>query len=295
MKPPPFSIATPDTLEEALDLLERYSDDGRVLAGGQSLVPLMALRLAAPGVLIDIGRITSLASVDASSTGVRLGAGVRQRRVEGDPAIAALLPIVPEAVAMIGHPTIRNRGTVVGSLCHADPAAELPLVAVALNAQIDIASVARQRTIGAEQFFRGYMTTDLAPTEMAVAVRFARLPSSTGSAFVEVSRRSGDFAMVAAAAVVDTTDDGVIRSARLVLGAVADVPQVITGLDELLVGHNVDDAALAEVANQVRTQVTPPTDLHATAAYRRHMAAVVAQRALATACGRAHGVAQGAA
>lgn len=287
MKPSPFAIATPRSVEEALELLGQYGDEARVLAGGQSLVPLMALRLAAPGVLIDIGRISALEEVQLDDQIVSIGAGVRQRYVERHDEIGKELPLLAEALPLIGHPTIRNRGTVVGSLCHADPAAEIPVVAVALDARVEVASVAGRRMVEASDFFRGYMTTALAPTEMAVTVSFHPGSEPIGTAFAEVSRRSGDFAMVAAAAVIGCDPGGAVSSVQLVLGAVSDTPLKISGLDDVLVGRSIDEQALADAASHAQALVSPMADLHATASYRRHLVGVLAHRVLRTAYLRA--------
>lgn len=281
MKPAPFAVAVPRTVEEALGVLAEHGEEARVLAGGQSLIPLMALRLASPAVLVDIGRIAELASVE--SDGVRIGATVTQRRVERDPRVS---PLLAEAVRLIGHTSIRNRGTVLGSLCHADPAAELPSVAVALDAVIEVASVSGTRDVAASDFFRGYMTTAVEPGDVAVAVRFAPLAAGWGAAFAEVARRHGDFAMVGAAAVAGAGPEGRVEGARVVLSGVADTPFNVPGLADLLAGRAIDDAALAAAAEHARRAVDPGSDVHATAAYRRHLAGVLTARTLRSAWSR---------
>ena len=203
MKPPPFRYFAPETVEEALELRAEHGDDSAVLAGGQSLVPLLSLRMAMPEVVIDLRRVGSLARIEATNGVVSFGAMVRQRTAERSPEVASGLPLMIKALRYVGHPPIRSRGTVGGSLAHADPAAELPAVALALDAQFEIGKAgSAARTVEAAGFFLGFLTTAVEPDELLLSVRFPKLPSNAGSAFVEVARRAGDFAIAGAGVVI---------------------------------------------------------------------------------------------
>jgi carbon-monoxide dehydrogenase medium subunit len=286
---PTFCYHRPTTVEEAVGLLAQYGSDAKVLAGGQSLVPLLALRLSHPEHLVDIGRIDGLSAVDTDSAGFTVGAAVRHADVELSPLTGRAAPLVAAAVPHIGHRAIRNRGTVCGSLAHADPAAELPAVALATDAELIVRSAAGERAIPAADFFLGYLTSALDETELLTAVRFPPWPTSTGGSVAEVSRRHGDYALVGLAAVVGVGDGGRIQRAALSFFGAGATPVRVTEAEQVLVGEHPGPAAFAEAAEVVAKTIEPPGDNHATAAYRAHVAGVLTRRCLAEAAGRATG------
>lgn len=285
MKPVDFDLHRPATLDEALALLDRHAD-ARVLAGGQSLVPLLNFRLARPGHLVDIGRVAGLGELRDTGDALVLGAMVSQSRAERSTAVAARCPLLAAALPWIAHPPIRARGTICGSLAHADPAAELPAVAVALDATLVAVSARGRREIAAADFFQGHLTTALRPDELLAAVRFTAAAPGTGAAFHEVSRRRGDFAMAGVAAQV-TLEDGAIADARICVSGVAGVPLRCAGSEQALLGTRADPEALRRAAGAVLDILDPAGDLHATAGYRKHVAGVLVRRAVAEAYGRA--------
>jgi len=277
MKPPAFEYLAPSSLDEALSLRARYGSDSVLLAGGQSLVPLLNLRLTFPSAVIDLGRVTELAGIRPLDGGVAIGAMTRQRSVERSELAAERSPLLVGAVRQIGHPAIRNRGTVGGSLAHADPAAELPAVAVALDAELVARSARGERTIPAADFFQGFLTTALAPDELLVEVR---LPlQKGGSSLKEVTRRHGDFALAGAAAAV-TVEGGRIWDARVALMGVGQGPVRATEAEAALRGAEPGDAVLREAARRAAADLQPSSDVHATATYRRRVAEVLVRRAL---------------
>jgi carbon-monoxide dehydrogenase medium subunit len=282
VKPSPFAYHSPETLDEALDALERAGEDGKVLAGGQSLIPLLNMRLAAPGHLVDINRVGELDTLDVGVDGVRVGALARHARVERSDEAAAVQPLLRAALRNVAHPVIRNRGTVVGSLAHADPAAELPAVLTLTGGAIEAASVSGRRMIPAAEFFTGPLESSLRTGELAVGAFFPALPARSGAAFAEVARRHGDYAVAGAAAVVGLDDDQRVSSARVAYLSVADTPVVLDLTDVL--GHRppvtCDWAAAAAYA---RDHLDTEDDIHSTAAYRRHLAGVLTERTLRTA------------
>jgi len=286
VKPVDFDLHQPATLDAALALLDRHADDARVLAGGQSLVPLLNFRLARPGHLVDIGRVAGLGELRETGDGLVVGAMVSQSRAERAPAVAARCPLLAAALPWIAHPPIRARGTICGSLAHADPAAELPAVAVALDAAFVAASTRGRREIAAADFFHGHLTTALRPDELLAAVRFPAAAPGTGAAFHEVSRRHGDFAMAGVAAQV-TLGDGAIADARICVSGVAGVPLRCAGSEHALLGSRADPEALRQAAAAALDILDPAGDLHATASYRKHVAGVLLRRAVAEAYGRA--------
>lgn len=287
VKPPPFEYSAPTGLEEALALLRELGDDARPLAGGQSLIPLLSLRLAQPSHLIDLAGVTELASIGAENGHLVLGAMVRERSAERHEEVHRQAPLLAQTLPLIGHPAIRSRGTVGGSLAHADPAAELPAVAVALDAELVAQSQDQgRRTIKAADFFTGFFTTALTPDEILTAIRIPAPAPGTGSAIAEVARRHGDFAVVGAVAVV-RLEAGRIADARLVLTGVSDTPVRAAAAESMLLGAEPTDEALAEAAGEASKDLSPPADLHGTSAYRRHLAGVLARRTLAVAVQRA--------
>jgi aerobic carbon-monoxide dehydrogenase medium subunit len=278
MKPPPFDYQVPASTDEALELLARHGADARLLAGGQSLVPLLNFRLSAPAVLVDLNRIASLAYIKEENGRVRLGAMTRQRAIEFSPLVASRLPLLAEATRWVGHLPTRTRGTIGGSLAHADPAAEYPAVATALDAELVIHGRAGERVVRPAEFFQGLMTTALQPVAQ---------PNS-GYAFEEFSRRHGDFAIVGVAAMVVAEGER-CRQARLVACGAGPIPMRLRGAEEILErgglgGRNVDEAAA-----RASELVDPGEDLHASVEYRRHLTRVLARRALIRAIERARG------
>jgi len=284
---PAFCYHRPATVEEAVGLLAERGPDAKVLAGGQSLVPLLALRLSHPAHLVDIGRVAGLDTVDDGPGGFTVGAGVRHSQVELSPVTARVAPLVAAAMPHIGHRAIRNRGTVCGSLAHADPAAELPAVALAVDAELIVRSSAGERTIPAADFFLGYLTSALDDTELLTAVRFPPWPPSTGWSVAEISRRHGDYALVGLAAVVGLGEGGRVQRAALSFLGAGATPVRVTEAERVLVGEHPDPAAFAEAADVVTKTIEPPGDNHATAAYRAHVAGVLTRRCLAEAAERA--------
>ncbi len=288
MKPPRFRYFAPKSIGEALVLLEEHAAEARVLAGGQSLVPLMNMRLVHPDVLIDINGISDLSFIEASNSGLTIGALTRDATLASSKMVAEGMPVLNEAAHFVGHPAIRNRSTVGGSIAHADPAAELPAVMVAMNAEIVARSRSGSRTITAQDFFKGYLTTDLKDGEMLTEVRIPGLPPRSGSAFVEFARREGDYALAGAAAVITLDERGTIADARLGLCSVGPAPVRPQAAEALLRGQRPGSEAWAAAAAAVVSVLDNPlSDIHGSAGYRRHLAGVLTKQALAAAAERA--------
>jgi carbon-monoxide dehydrogenase medium subunit len=288
MKPPPFAYADPERLDEALALVAEVPD-AKVLAGGQSLMPLLNMRLARPALLVDIGRIGALATVeDRPDGGLNLGATVTHKRLTRDARVRERWPLFAEAASLIGHEAIRVRGTLGGSLVHSDPAAELPAAVLAAEATLVLERRdGGRRTVPADQFFITYLTTDVAPGEVLTAVEVPPPPPGAGMAFEEVARRSGDFALAGAAAIVTLDEGGRVGVARIALCGVGGTPLRANDAEVALVGRALDDTTLAEVARAASAAADPEDDIHASAAYRRHLAGVLAVRAVRKAVERA--------
>jgi carbon-monoxide dehydrogenase medium subunit len=280
VKPPRFDYFAPSSLDEAIALRAEHAADSAILAGGQSLMPLLNLRMAFPGAVIDLGGVSELAGVREFDGGVAFGSMTRQRAAERSELVRDRCPLVLQGLAHVGHTTIRNRGTVGGSIAHADPAAELPAVALALDAELVARSSRGERTIAAKDFFLGFLTTALEPDELLVEVRIPGTPQRSGSAFVELAQRHGDFALVGVAAVVSLDGSDSIADARLTFIGVGGAPVRAYEAEALLRGAKPDDALFAEAAERATTEIDPGSDTHATAAYRRRVAGVLARRAL---------------
>ncbi|MDX1660847.1 MAG: xanthine dehydrogenase family protein subunit M [Gemmatimonadota bacterium] len=289
MKPPPFDYRRPATVEEALGILASEGPDAKVLAGGQSLVPAMNFRLAAPAVLVDLNRLDELDFVADRDDAVAIGAMTRQRVAERSDAVARRAPLVAEALTHVAHPQIRNRGTIGGSLAHADPSAELPAVALAVSARMRAASAENPegRWIEADDFFPGMFSTALEPGEALVEVEIPNAAPRTGDAFVEFARRHGDYALVGVAVRVTLAEDGRVAEARIALLSVSDGPVRSVAAEEALIGEAPEERAIAEAAATVSMEIDPPSDIHASAAYRRHLAEVLSRRGLGRAVARA--------
>jgi carbon-monoxide dehydrogenase medium subunit len=289
MKPPRFEYAAPRTLDEALGLLDQHGEGAKVLAGGQSLIPLLNFRLAHPAMLVDINRVADLAYVRPHDGGVAIGALTRQHAVERSDQVAARVPVLAEACHLIGHLPIRHRGTIGGNLAHADPASELPAVMVALEAEIRVASRRGSRVVPAGEFFTGALTTALQPGELVTEVRVPGLPPRTGSAFVEMARRAGDYALVGVAAVVTLDGSGRCQRARIALCGVGPTPVRARAAEAALTGQSPVGAALDETARQAAAATSPSGDLHGSAAFRRQLARHFTREAIQTAARRAGG------
>ena len=286
MKLPEVEYEAPTTVAEAIDLLAEHGDEASVLAGGQSLIPLLALRLARPEVLIDINRIDELSGVSAADGQVAIGAMTREYVAEASGTIADTLPLLAAALPLIGHEAIRSRGTIGGSLAHADPAAELPAVARALDAEFVVRGPSGERVIPAAQWFDGYLTTSRRPDELLAEVRFPAAGPGTGVSFQEVARRHGDFAIVGLAASL-VFSDGVISEARLAFAGVSDVPVRAAAAEDLLAGERPSAELFDEAARRATEDLDPPADLHGSSDYRKTVAAAVVRRGLRAAADNA--------
>ncbi len=280
MKPAQFDYYCPKTVDEALILLEESGFDGKIIAGGQSLVPIMNMRLSTPDCLIDINRLQDLDFIDYEEGLVKIGTLTRQNRVETSDLIRQHIGLLSEAVPFIGHVQTRNRGTIGGSLVHADPTAEIPLALMTMGGSVQIASTDEVRTVNAEDFFVTYLTTDVMPTELLTEIHIPIWEGRVGYSFQEISRRHGDFALVASACQLSVDDQNRISDARLVLGGVEAVPLLVTEANELLQGERLTDSLLDKVASVVSEVIDPESDLHASADYRRHIAQSLSKRTL---------------
>jgi len=287
MKPAPFKYIAATTLQQALSLKAEHGDEAKFLAGGQSLMPAMNFRLARPAVLIDINGVDELAGVRRDAGGVRIGALRRYHQLQRDADLIGDYPLLGEALPHIAHPQIRNRGTIGGNLCHADPASELPALMVALRARLRTRSTSDERWIDASDFFVGSLTTDLAGDEMLVEIELPSLTPGTGSCFQEVARRRGDFAIVGVAAMITLADDNTCSAIRLTFCGVGETPVDASPQAAALVGHPVTEARIAMVAEEIADMIEPAGSVHATADYQRHVAGVLTERALTTANQRA--------
>lgn len=290
MKPPPFEYRRAESVEEALELLAADPEGARPLAGGQSLVPAMNFRLSRPALLVDLNPVGELAGVrPGEGGGLRIGAMTRQREAERDPEVARRAPLLAEAMPHLAHPQIRNRGTIGGSLAHADPAAELPAVVLAREGVLVLRGVDGGRRVEAAEFFRSAFGTALEPGELLVELELPPLPPRSGWAFEEFSRRHGDFALVGVAAGVVLDREGRVGEASLVHLGVGPGPVRSEEAPGSLVGRRPEAAACGEAARAAAARLDPPADLHASPAYRRHLAEVLAGRALRRAAARAAG------
>lgn len=278
MKPPPFRYVAPTSLDDALQALADGGPEAKVLAGGQSLVPLLNMRLAHPSTLVDINRIPELDTVEVRDEAVVVGATARHSRVVDDPDVATALPLLRQALSHVAHRVIRNRGTCVGSLVHADPAAELPAVLALTGGTVQVVGPDGRRDVAADEFFSGPMQSAVQAGEVAVSATFPRWSSSTRTAVHELARRHGDYAMAGVAVAVDV-QHGEVADATASFIAVTDVPRVVDlGAD--LAGQTVDDLDTAAAVATGRDAIRPGDDIHATADYRRHLAGVLLDRAL---------------
>ena len=286
MKPPPLRYSRPTSLAEALAVLASLGPGGKVLAGGQSLLPLLSMRLAAPDHLVDINRLADLAYVRVDGGQVRVGALARHAQVLADLPARTAQPLLAKALRFVAHAAIRNRGTTVGSIVHADPAGEMPAVLALLAGTVRVASQGGERVIPASEFFLGPLESAVRTAELATEICFPVLPRAAGTGFAEVSRRQGDYAVCGVAATVQLGDDGRIAAARAAYLSVGPSPLVID-LTEAVTDAPAGGHGFAAAAELARQHVDPEPDIHATAAYRRHLAGVLTERALAEAAGEA--------
>jgi carbon-monoxide dehydrogenase medium subunit len=292
MKPAPFEYVAPASVEEAVAHLGRHGDAAKVLAGGQSLVPMLNMRLVRPGVLVSLRRLRALDYVAVEDGRTRIGSMTRQRVVEHDPGVRDACPVLGEALALVGHPVIRNQGTVGGSVAHADPAAELPGVLVALDGAVTLVSTRGRRTVPAGTFFRGLLTTAAGPDELIAEVALERVGGpglASGWAVEEVSRRHGDFALAGVVVALAVEADGRVADARIALFGVEDRPRRRPRAEAALRGTRCPPEAVAEAAALAARELEPLEDLHASAALRTRLAGVLVGRALERAYRRAVG------
>jgi aerobic carbon-monoxide dehydrogenase medium subunit len=289
VKPPRFDYYRPDTVDEAVSVLAQVGDGGKVLAGGQSLLPLLSMRLAAPAALVDINRAPDLDRVSVDDGGVRIGALVRHAALERDDAAAQAIPLLRQALRHVAHPTIRNRGTTLGSIVHADPAGEMTAVLALLAGSVELRSATGSRTVGADDFFVAPLESDLRPGELATSAYFRRPPPGTGSAWREISRRHGDYALCGVGALV-TLEDGRIAAAHAGYISVSSTPTVLdltNAVEGMAADANADDDGWRAAGQLAQDGTDPEADIHATAEYRRHLVAVLTARALRDAAGAA--------
>ena len=286
MKPPAFDYIAATSVDMAVAALAATGSEAKIIAGGQSLMPMLNFRLIRPSVLVDINGIADLAYIEEAGSGIRVGALTRHYQLETSAVISRHFPVLSCAMTHVAHLAIRNRGTIGGSLSHADPAAEPPMLALLLDASLHIASASGTRTITARDFFLDALTVDLTSTDILTEIVLPKLPPRTGWGFAEVARRHGDFALVAVAATLTVSDD-TIRQARIALTGVGPTPLRAAAAEALLCGHALEASLTGRAIDAVRTGIAPETDLHASSDFRRHLAGVLAGRALAAAWRRA--------
>ncbi len=286
MKPPRFDYHAPPSIDQAVELLVRYDGEAKVLAGGQSLMPMLNFRLARPAALVDVNRIPALAYIREEDGTVVFGAMTRQRTIEFSPVVARRLPLLQEATRWVGHLPIRSRGTIGGSIAHADPSAEYPAVLTALDGEVVVQGPRGRRTLKPAALFETYLTTSLAPDELLVEVRLPAMPAGAGFAFEEFARRHGDFALVGIAAMV-VGDGARCTTARLASAGAGPVPVRLRAAEEILERDGLGAAAIETAAARAAELVNPDSDVHASADYRRHLTRVLTSRALKRAVERA--------
>jgi carbon-monoxide dehydrogenase medium subunit len=282
MKLPPFDYACPTTLPEAIELLASH-DDAKAIAGGQSLVPMLAFRLAQPSLLVDLRKLADLRGIRISDAGVTLGAMVRWRDIEDDERLETAHPLLKAAISHVAHYQIRNRGTVGGSIAHADPAAEMPGIAMTCDAEIAVVGKSGAHVIQAADFFQGALTTALTTDEIIVEIRLPAWPAGRRWGFQEFARRRGDFAMAAAAVFYDQDERGKARNAHVGVIGVGDRPLRLTAVEDVLNGESIDEATIAKADAATSAAVDPQDDIHASAAYRRALVGTMVERALRSA------------
>jgi CO/xanthine dehydrogenase FAD-binding subunit len=288
MKPAPFEYYAPDSLGQALDLMSQYAGDAKILAGGQSLVPAMNFRIVQPSVLIDLNHAAELGYIREDENVLRIGAMTRERELEFNPLIASWAPLLAEAAPHIAHPQIRNRGTIGGSIVNADPAAELPVLMLALRSRLKAKSVSGERWIEAQDFFLGMFTTALEPDEILVEIELPASPLRTGWAFMEVAPRAGDYALMGVAALLTLAENGKCEHARLVYLNAGEGPVETKEAEKLLIGESLNEHLIEAVASKAsETEINPFGNIHTSPEFQRHLANVLTKKALKQAAQRA--------
>ena len=288
MKPASFDYARAESVAHAVQLLSEAGSDAKIIAGGQSLMPMMNFRLVKPSLLVDINAIAGLDGVDRVGDRLRIGALVRHRMTAENDEIAAAIPILHAAMKHVAHLTVRNRGTFCGSVCHADPAAEMPMMTLLLNGIVNASSVRGQRSIAAHEFFAGSLVTVLEADELVTSIDIDTLPDGVGWGFEEFSRRHGDYAL-AAVAITMTVSEGVARQVRIGMMGVGETPMRLPGLEAMVEGHAVDERLKDELIQCLGETITPNSDLNGSSEYRRHLAGALFGRAITDAWMRANG------
>ena len=286
MKLPPFDYQAPATLGEAVQILSDNAGAAKAIAGGQSLIPILAFRLASPNILVDLNGIAGLDDITIGEAGISIGAMVRWRALENHAGLRSACPLIPAAVGHIAHYQIRNRGTIGGSLAHADPAAEMPGIAAACDARIEIVGKTGTRKVGAQDFFLGPLTTCLAHDELITAIHFPPWPSARRWAFEEFSQRRGDFAFAGIALYYDERPDGIIENAHVGVIGATHIPRRLGAVEDTLNGRKFVDTVLALAAKTASSSVEPDDDIHASAAYRRALVGTLVERSLIAAANR---------
>ncbi|MCK2017868.1 xanthine dehydrogenase family protein subunit M [[Brevibacterium] frigoritolerans] len=276
-------------MEEAVHYLSEYGDDAKVLSGGQSLIPLLNMRLSTPKYIIDIGRVGGLSYIHADGESLVIGALTKHRDIEKSELVKEKCPLLSEAIRWVGHEQIRNRGTVGGSIAHGDPSAELPCVLTALRGEIVLADENGEEIVSPEEFFLTYMLTSLQPDQLIKEIRFPIIKPASGSAFVEVARRHGDFGLVEVAAVVDLSEEGSFSEVKLAIGGVNSIPTALEDVERLLFGKETNEELFKKASDLTMELVEPESDLHGTAEYRRELSGTMVIRALKKATIRAQG------
>jgi 2-furoyl-CoA dehydrogenase FAD binding subunit len=289
MKPSAFEYFTPSTVREAIELLRSHGDEAKILAGGQSLIPMMNFRVARPKVLIDINKIKELNYIREEKGELVIGGLTRERTLEVSPVVKKKCPILAEAISYIGHLPIRTRGTIGGSLVHADPSAEIPIIVCGLGGKMKVVGPSGERTLGADEFFMTYLTSALEAAEILVEVRIPILPVNAGWSFMEFSRRHGDFGIVAVASILYLENKELCRKASIALGGVAPTPLRAGEAESLLAGRVITEELIKEAGVKAAQATDPESDYHASAEYRKDMARVFTQRSLKEAWNKAKG------
>lgn len=288
MKPAPFEYHAPDSIEQALNLMSQYTGDAKILAGGQSLVPAMNFRIVQPSVLIDLNRAAGLSYVREEDSALRIGAMTRERELEFNPLISNWAPLLAEAAPSIAHPQIRNRGTIGGSIVNADPAAELPVLMVALSARLKTKNISGERWVDAQDFFMGMFTTALEPDEILVEIELPASPPRTGWSFMEVAPRAGDYALMGVAALVTLDQNGKCEQARLVYLNAGEGPVEAKEAEKSLIGESLSDRLIESVASKAsETEINPFGNIHTSPEFQKHLANVLTKKALKQATQRA--------
>ena len=287
MKPAVFDYYTPNSLDESLNLLDKYGFDAKIISGGQSLVPMMNMRLARPEILIDINRLKELEYIHVMEDHIEIGGLTRHFQIENSKELQNICPLIVEGIKLVGHSQIRSRGTIGGSIAHADPTAELPVILATLGGTVTLQSIDEERTLNTDEFFFTYLTTTMEPNEILTKIQIPRLFGRTGAAIEEFTLRSGDFAIVLASCSVMIDVDGKLEKAVLVLGGVDGVPVVLDEVTDELVGKVPTMDMIKAATEQIADLIDPEGDVHASVAYRKSLAVALSRRVLARAIQRA--------